>query len=315
MKSMAIPEKVRRNAALMGEPGYAWLVGLRRQITELEQCWAIKVGQSERRGSEAFVAEARTSDGLDVVVKIVIPGVDPMRQEMRILRAAHGVGYARLIRGDEVSNVMLLEKLGPRLHELHLSDDQRIKIICATLSEAWMSPRPEGPSLPTGAEKAIELSRAIEAHWSSLGRPCSERTVELALSYADRRRRAFDPARSVFVHGDVHEWNTLVASGSATGFKFVDPDGAFAERAFDLAIPMREWGNAMPEGDGVRLGQHRCSLLAKFTGVAYQLIWEWGLIQCVWNGLALHRAGLDQAASVSLAMVDAWSAAGDLVAR
>lgn len=134
---MEIPEKVRRNAALMGEPGYAWLMGLPDRITELEQRWAIKVGQPERRGSEALVAEARTSGGLDVMVKIVVPGIDPMRQELHVLRAAHGVGYARLIRGDEVSNSMLLEKLGPQLNELHLSEEQQIKIICASKRPAW----------------------------------------------------------------------------------------------------------------------------------------------------------------------------------
>jgi streptomycin 6-kinase len=243
-------------------------------------------------------------------VKIVIPGIDPMRQELRIVRAARGRGYARLICSDEAGNAMLLEKLGPPLHELHLPEDRQIQIICATLDEAWRTP-PEGLSLPTGAEKAVEMSRSIEQHWISLGKPCPERTIERALSYAERRRRAFDPAQSVLVHGDAHEWNTLMSSGAAKGFKFVDPDGAFAERAFDLAIPMREWGTVMPAGDVVHLGRHRCSLLAQFTGVEHQPIWEWGLIQCVWNGLLLHRIGLDEPASVSLAMADAWSASGD----
>jgi streptomycin 6-kinase len=95
-------------------------------------------------------------------------------------------------------------------------------------------------SLGDQVGRAVELSRIIETHWSSLGSPCSARAIELALSYAERRRRAFDPARSVVVHGDAHEWNTLRAPSGASGFKFVEPDGVFAERAFDLAIPMRE---------------------------------------------------------------------------
>jgi streptomycin 6-kinase len=307
---LEIPEKVCRNAALMGDTGRAWLADLPEQIVELESRWAIKVGQPVRRGSEAFVAEARTSDGLDVIVKIVVPGIDQARQELRILRTAQGAGYAKLIRSDEVNNAMLLEKLGQPLHEFHLPEDGQIQIICATLRDAWMPP-PEGHSLATGADKAVELSRIISLHWNSLGRPCSERAIELALSYAERRRRAFDPARSVLVHGDAHEWNTLRAPGSATGFKFVDPDGAFAERAFDLAIPMREWGNVIPQGNLVQRGRRRCDHLTKLTGIAPQPIWEWGLIQCVSNGLLLHRIGLDELASVELAMADAWAASGD----
>jgi streptomycin 6-kinase len=229
-----------------------------------------------------------------------------------VLRAAHGVGYAKLIRGDEVGNSMLLEKLGPELHEFHFPEERQIQIICTTLCEAWM-PIPEGLALATGADRAAELSRVIEAHWNSLGTPCSERPIELALSYAEKRRRAFDPAQSVLAHGDAHEWNALRAPGSATGFKLVDPDGAFAERAFDLAIPMREWGKMVPEGDPVQLGRHRCGLLSKFTGVECQPIWEWALIQCVSNGLALHQIGLDESASAQLAMANAWAASGDFV--
>ena len=309
---LEIPEKVRRNVGLTGETGRTWLANLPQHIVELERRWAITVEQPVQRGSEAFVAEARTSGGLDVILKIVIPGIDPTRQELRILRAAHGVGYAKLICGVEIDNAMLLERLGPQLHDFYFPEDRRIQIICATLRETWMPP-PEGPLLATGAERAVELSRFIESHWSSLGSPCSERAVELALSYAERRRRAFDPARSVVVHGDAHERNMLGASSSTTGFKFVDPDGAFAERAFDLAIPMREWGNVIPKGDLLQLGRHRCSLLSQFTGVEHQPIWEWALIQCVSNGLSLQRMGLDDIASVQLAMADAWAANGDFV--
>lgn len=309
---LEVPEKVRRKAASLRETGSAWLADLPQQIAELERRWMIKVGQPVPRGSEAFVAEARTRGGVDVILKIVIPGIDPTRQELRVLRTARGTGYAELICSDEIENSMLLEKLGPQLHEFHFPEDGRIQIICATLREAWIQP-PEELPFATGADKADELYRFIESHWSPLGRPCSERAFELALSYADRRRRMFDPAQSVLVHGDAHEWNTLRAPASTTGFKFVDPDGGFAERAFDLAIPMREWGNVIPDGDLLQLGYHRCSLLSEFTGVERQLIWEWALIQCVSNGLLLQRIGLDDPASVQLAMADAWAASGDFV--
>jgi streptomycin 6-kinase len=311
---LEVPEKVRRNAASLGEPGRAWLADLPRQITELERRWAIKVGQPARDGTEAFVAEARTNSGLDVVLKIAIPGIDPTRQELRILRIARGIGYAELICGDENDNVMLLEKLGPQLHEFHFPEDRQIRVICDTLHEAWTHP-PPGQSFVTGADRAVELSRIIQSHWNSHGKPCSERAFELALSYAERRRRMFDPAQSVLLHGDAHEWNTLRAPASTTGFKFVDPDGAFAERAFDLAIPMREWGNIIPEGDLLQLGYHRCNLLSAITGVECEPIWEWALIQCVSNGLLLQQIGLDDLAAVQFAVADAWAAGGDLVRR
>ena len=170
---MELPEKVRCNAALMSETGCAWLADLPLLIAELERRWAITVGAPVRSGSEAFVAEARTSEGLDVIVKIVIPGIDPARQELRILRTAQGVGYAQLIRSDETNNVLLLEKLGPQLHEFRLPEDRQIQIICATLREAWMPP-PEGLPWPTGADKAVEVFShhrvALEFVWKAMFR-------------------------------------------------------------------------------------------------------------------------------------------------
>ena len=306
---LEIPDKVRRKAASLGEPGRAWLADLPRSVAEIERRWAVKIGAPSRRGTEAFVAEAWTIDGQDVVLKIVMPGIDPTRQELRTLRAAMGRGYANLIRADDTENTMLLERLGIQLHALDLPADRQIEMICATLHEAWM-PLPEGQSFTTGAERATELAAIIDAGWGALGKPCAERTIDVALTYAARRRRAFDPAQSVLVHGDAHQWNTLSAPGSTTGFKFIDPDGAFAERAFDLAIPMREWGNVMPSGNPLHLGRDRCRLLAELTGVEQQPIWEWSVIQCVSNGLLLAQIGFAEPAAVEFAMADAWAAGG-----
>jgi streptomycin 6-kinase len=204
-----------------------------------------------------------------------------------MLRAAQGKGYANLIRADEDTNTMLLEKLGAQLHELRLPEERQIEIICITLQEAWMASR-EGLPITTGAEKAIELAHIIESNWSALGKPCSERALELALLYAERRRRAFDPKQSVLGHGDAHQWNTLLAPGSTTGFKFIDPDGIYAEQAFDLGVFMREWGPEIPSGDLLEFGLRRCRLLAQYSGIDQRPIWEWGMIQCVSNGLLLQ---------------------------
>jgi streptomycin 6-kinase len=170
-------------------------------------------------------------------------------------------------------------------------------------------PLRDGPPFTTGAEKATELAQVIESEWTALGKPCSEHAIDLALSYVEKRRIAFDPAQSVLVHRDAHQWNLIKTPGTATGFKFIDPDGLFAERAFDLATPMREWGNVIPDGHLLRLGQHRCRLLADFGNLDEQAIWEWSLVQCVSNGLLLNQIGLGKPASVQFAMADGWTAA------
>jgi streptomycin 6-kinase len=305
-----VPEKVRRNALAKGEAGEAWLAGLSGLVAAYERRWEIRVADACLGGTEGFVAAAKTKDGQDAVLKIVMTGADPGRQELRTLRAAGGKGYAKLLRADEETNVLLVERLGRQLHELGLSDEDVLAHICTTLGQAWMPRQPNGPPFATGADRADEFKGVIERLWPSLGMPCESRSHEMALGFAERRKAAFDPAQSVLAHGDAHEWNTLAVPGRANAFKLVDPDGAFAEKAFDLSIPMREWPNGVPDNPLQHL-RSRCSLLARLTDVAPQLIWEWSLLQLVWNGLLLKEVGFDGPARTEFAMADAFSAGGE----
>src|ERR1700687_3198179 len=117
-RSFVIPDKVRPKPQEQGAAGSAWLAGLPQQIAEIERDWAITVGDTTQNATEAFVAFARTADGGDAVLKIVMPGFDANRQELRVLRAANGNGYATLLRADEAQNVVVLERLRRQAHGL-----------------------------------------------------------------------------------------------------------------------------------------------------------------------------------------------------
>jgi len=207
---------------------------------------------------------------------------------------------------------MLLERLGPQLHQLGLPLDAQIEIICATLRDAWR-PLPEGLQLMSGAEKASSLAAFIETTWAALEKPCSERAIDKARSFAEVRRQAFDPQNAVLAHGDAHAWNTLlVPAGGPQRFKLVDPDGLFIERAYDLCISMREWPSELLMGDPLELGRRRCRQLARLSGVEPEPIWQWGFIESLSNGILLKQKGLDKLASEFLTVVSAW-AIGDLL--
>ena len=310
--ALVIPDRVRRTALAHGKGGLEWLAGLARLVAELEREWDLSIGRTFSTGTEAFVAEAVSADGRQAVLKIAIPGLDPAARELHTLLAANGRGYVQVLQHEAARGVMLLERLGPQLHQLRLPLITQIEIICATLQDAWMQP-PKGLQLVSGAEKASNLAAFIEGAWPELGKPCSERAIDKALSFADVRRQAFDPRNAVLAHGDAHAWNTLlVPGGGPRRFKFVDPDGLFIERAYDLGISMREWGSEFLAGDPLELGRRRCHLLARLTGVEPEPIWQWGFIERISNGLLLKQKGLDEAADEFLTVADAW-ALGDLL--
>ena len=127
--------------------------------------------------------------------------------------------------------------------------------------------------------------------------------MEHALECASRRIAAHSDETAALVHGDVHQWNCLVADN---GFKLIDPDGLLADPAYDLGVLMRE--------DPVELmieGPHaRASWLAQRTGVDATAIWEWGVVERVSTGLTAASIDLQPIAAQMLEaadrIADAW---------
>lgn len=308
MKKLAldIPEAVRLKALSEGQEGEAWLAGLAGVVTGLESEWGLSLGRTLSGGTEAFVAEVTRADGRAAVLKVTRPGRPSASSELHALLAARGRGYAEVYRHDQSRGAMLLERLGPQLAGLGLPADAQLELLCATLQEAW-APLPEGARFMTGAEKARSLSGFIETAWLELERPCPERTVEVVLRYAEERSQRFDPAQAVLAHGDAHPWNTLRVPGEGPErFKFVDPDGLFIERAYDLGILMREWTSELLSGDPLELGHGRCRRLAGLTGIDPAPIWQWGLIERVSTGLLCLKLGLQEARDM-LTVANAWA--------
>lgn len=307
--SFHIPEPVRLKALSEGQAGEAWLAGLEGIVSGLVADWALSLGRILSGGTEAFVAEVTTADGRAAILKVIPPWSTTAEGQWRTLLAARGRGYAEVYRHDQARKVILLERLGPRLDELGLPADAQLEAICATLMQAWI-PLPAGGPFMTGAEKAASLSEFIERTWRALGRPCSERIIDMALRYAADRRQCFEPDQAVLAHGDAHASNTLlVPGGGPRRFKFVDPDGLFIERAYDLGILMREWTLDLLAGEPLELGKRRCRRLAQLTGVAPEPIWRWGFIERVSTGLLCLEVGLPEAREM-LRVADAWAGNG-----
>jgi streptomycin 6-kinase len=308
---LEVPVEVRQKAVAQGAEGARWLEHLGASIEELERAWQIRVGSALQGGSDAYVAAARMSDGSEAILKLALPG-DGTAHQIETLLLADGRGYVRLLRHDVSRQAMLQERLGASLAELGFPVRTQVEIICGTLRRGWEVSA--DPRFPSGSEKARSLAEFIAAAWSECNQPCSERVIERALSFAKTREAAFDPGHCVLVHGDAHAANTLVASRqpapAGARFTFVDPDGLFAERACDLAVPMRGWSGELLEGDTVCLGRERCANLSQLTGVDAQSIWEWGFIERVSTGLLALRVGREDLGRETLAVAELFSSTG-----
>lgn len=294
-------------AQTMGERGLEWVARLDATVEHLQDVWGAHFGNVLQGGSESLVLEATLPDGRAAVAKIGLPAYGDLSAEATVYRLAEGRGYAELFAHDVASNALLLERLGAPLRDACDGTETQIAALCRTLQEAWV-PFDHANGLMTGGEKARWLADFIEEKWRALGEPCDRQTRDRALSFAEARADAFVPEESVLVHGDAHVQNTLVIPGSAPAgdlrCKFVDPDGIFAERACDLAVPMREWSDELLAGDTGRLALARCQLLASLTGVDPEPIWQWGYVERVSTGLTMLDIGMRDEGLESLAVAD-----------
>jgi streptomycin 6-kinase len=287
-----------------------WLADLDEIVGSLAAEWGLEVGDALAGGTEAYVTQVARADGSPAVLKLMIPrpDTDPTGQEAAtheatVLQLAGGNGCAELYANDVARGAILMERLGPSLHELGtpIADRHRIMIDCAL--RMWR-PIPDA-DLTTGAAKARWLIDHVPTRWDELDRPCSERAVEHAISCGGRRLAAHDDERSVLVHGDIHQWNTLRSDRSVgTLHKLIDPDGLLAEPEYDLGVIMREDPVELMAGNPF----DRASWLAAQTGLDADAIWEWGVVERVSTGLIATSIDLQPVGSEMLAAADAIAA-------
>ena len=301
----SLPQQVISRARSAGKPGEMWLANLDDLAAKLEKMWHISIGSVLCGGSHALVAYADGRMGEKYVLKIDMPedlGGD-FACSMAALRAADGNGYVRLYAYDPERKACLMERMGKPVDRLGYSVEEQLKIICTALQESWKIPV-ENKGLALGnTDWFVEFIGEV---WEKLEHPCSEKVIEQAFSYLRARAKEENPAEFVLVHGDPHGSNVLKMLDGG-GFKLIDPDGLFYEKAYDLGVLMREWVDDY-EPDPLKRGNERCEYLHRLTGVPRQAIWEWGFIQTVSTAFVLLQIGQEETGHKMLHVAEKWAA-------
>ena len=301
--AMALPLKVpllvRQRALAHGVAGQRWLDGLDEVVATLAERWALDLVEALSGGTASYVVAAIDRSGRSCVLKVGMPlnsdEANMFSRSVRSHQLADGRGCAKLLNHDSSVPAMLLERLGPNLHEMSMPVPDILETISVTLRNFWR-PIPAEVGLPSGAEKALWLAQYISKMWTALDRPCPQAVIVRALRLCDERAAAFNPSRAVLVHGDAHGWNTLDAGSGS--FKFIDPEGLRSEPEHDLSVAMREYNEPLLSGDTPRLVQQRAEFLATRCGADARAVWEWGFIERVSTGLAaIHNFGGDTGAA------------------
>ncbi|WP_346698122.1 nucleoside hydrolase [Catenibacillus scindens] len=304
VKQRHIPQLVVSRAKSVGTVGEAWLANLDNMVSELEKEWHISVEDALSGGTHALVANADGENGEKYVLKIDMPEDlgGEFSKEISVLKTANGKSYTKLYAYDIERKACLLERLGKPIDKLDYTVQEKLQIICMALQKVWELPV-ENAELITG--DTSWFNEFLESGYEKLNHPCPRKVIEQALVYLKSRTENEKPDEFVMLHGDAHGENTL-KSLTGEGFKFIDPDGIFYEKAYDLGVLMREWREEY-EPEPMKAGKERCSYLHHLTSVPEQEIWEWGYIQMVSTAFVMLQIGQEETGHKMLRIAECWN--------
>jgi streptomycin 6-kinase len=226
------------------------------------------------------------SDGSAAVLKIAEPGdLDPA---VRVLRAAGGHAYARVLAWDADRGALLLERLGHDLWKEQTTLGGQGRVVVPLLQEAWR--------LPLSCGRPFEgKASGLVAILADLGRRYGTHHADvLAVATAYAQELAASEMAEVVCHGDPHAGNVL---RRRTGWALIDPDGFVGERAYDLGVVVRDACREIVEAEASRPGSARsflreeCDRMAAAANVDPERVWRWGFVERVTTGLYLRWFG------------------------
>jgi streptomycin 6-kinase len=256
---------------------------LPERLAELALDWQLSLGRSLPGGSASYVTGVTRADGTPAVLKVAVDDEGFAEQAATLERAA-GHGYATLLRVDRSRRALLLERLGPALGVSRRPPEEQLDVLVDTLREAWL------PPLQTPTDKALGLRLLIERVAPQVDGRWPAAVFERALAHADSLREP-DPADLVVVHGDPHPGNALRTQDGR--YRFVDPDGFVADRAYDLGVTLRDWCSRI-QADGRAVLERYCDRVAERSGVDRDRIWRWAYLERVSTGLYVLDFGAER---------------------
>lgn len=239
-------------------------------------------------------------DGTAGVLKIAEPG--RLDTAARVMGAADGHGYARVLAWDANRGALLTERLGHALWAEATTPAQRAELTLPLLQDAWRV------SLECGSPFAGKASGLL-AILADLGpRYGHQHPDVLAQATRYARELAASERPEVVCHGDPHAGNVL---RSGQGWALIDPDGFVGERAYDLGVVLRDAcgeivaAEESESGSGVTLVREECRRLAELADADPQRVWRWAFVERVTTALYLrwHGYGDESATFLETAVI------------
>jgi streptomycin 6-kinase len=289
-------DEAHRRAAISDRDLSTSMEHFARTVRSVCNQWALRVERWFAGGAGTPTLAVTKPDGTPGVLKIAEPG--RLDVAARVMKAADGHGYARVLEWNAEVGALLTERLGDVLWADARTLNQQGPIIVSLLRDAWRVPLDRGRPFTGKAAGLLEILGDLGPRYGMAHQPAIVR----AIRYAEELAASEQP--EVVCHGDPHALNVL---RRGAGWALIDPDGFVGERNYDVGVVLRDGcreitaAESAAPGSGTALLRRECQRLAELAGLDAGRIWRWAFVERVTTGLYLYWHGYDDEAHSFLA--------------
>ncbi|MEU8685336.1 aminoglycoside phosphotransferase family protein [Streptomyces sp. NPDC048611] len=288
MATAPIEPPQRLVSSLSGDPESPvrqWLTALPTLVQQQLDAWELTLERVYAPGGRSsLLALVRQQDGTPAALKFPVPG-RVSAHERAALEVWDGWGAVRLLRSDDTSGALLLERLQGGVSLRALPEAKALLEAAGTVRRLWVRPDPGHPfeTLAGRTEEAVAGLRTAGGLIRT-AEPLVERAAEL------RRGLPAGSDEEFLLHGAFRQGKVL--AGTRTPWLAVGPAPAVGERAYDLAALVLDRFEDLLAGSGAAAAvRRRVAKLADSLDVDRDRLRDWTLYHAVDSGVREAAVG------------------------
>ncbi|MEU9116674.1 aminoglycoside phosphotransferase family protein [Streptomyces sp. NPDC048483] len=262
-----------------------WLAALPTLVQQQLEAWDLTLERVHAPGGRSsLLALVHQSDGTPAALKFPAPG-RACPHEATALEIWDGWGAVRLLRADEKTGALLLERLQSAVSLRSLPEAKALLEAAGTVRRLWVPPEPGHPfaTLADRTAEAVEALRTAGARTESAA-PLVDEALEL------RRTLPTTATEEFVLHGAFRQGKVL--AGERAPWLAIGPSPVVGERAYDLAALVLDRFEDVMAGSGATAAtRRRVAKLADSLDVDRDRLRAWTLYRAVTAGVRESSMG------------------------
>ncbi|MFI0222634.1 aminoglycoside phosphotransferase family protein [Streptomyces lydicus] len=288
MATAPIEPPQRLVSSLSGDPDSAaqeWLHALPTLVQQRLDAWELTLERVHAPGGRSsLLVLVRQQDGTPAALKLPVPGARSA-QEAAALAVWDGWGAVRLLRSDDGSGALLLERLQSGVSLRSLPEPKALLEAAGTARRLWVPPG-AGHPFATVAGRTEEAAEALRTAGADVraAAPLVDEALEL------RRALPAGSDEEFLLHGAFRQGKVL--AGERAPWLATGPAPVVGERAYDLAgLVLDRFEDVMAGSGAAAAARRRVAKLADSLDVDRDRLRDWTLYRAVDTGVREVAAG------------------------